>query len=134
MDNNYYVIFLGDFPSKPLSEQVDNIQLNWPFTFFSPSLDFSLINYIDSSLSNISIKVIKGWINLKIDNGFERIMKEGDENILPKSHFHKVTTKYEPSMYMYVYTNQSDLEHEIDQDTEVPKRKIIKIAQNWIKR
>jgi len=61
-------------------------------------------------------------------------MKEGDENILPKSHFHKVTTKYEPSMYMYVYTNQSDLEHEIDQDTEVPKRKIIKIAQNWIKR
>ena len=78
--------------------------------------------------------MIQGSIHLKIDNGFERIMREGDVNSLPELHFHKVIIKYNFSMYMYTYTNRKEFKKRKNIFEIQTKSKLEKIIYNCKKR
>ncbi|XP_067396404.1 vitamin K-dependent gamma-carboxylase [Emydura macquarii macquarii] len=87
LDNQTEVVFIADFPGLHLE------------------------NFVSEDLGNTSLQLLKGEVVVEIVKEQRNYtLQEGDRMQLPPGEYHKVhTVSPEPSCYMYVYINTTDL-------------------------
>uniref|UniRef100_K7FHY6 Vitamin K-dependent gamma-carboxylase n=1 Tax=Pelodiscus sinensis TaxID=13735 RepID=K7FHY6_PELSI len=87
LDNQTEVVFIADFPGLHLE------------------------NFVSEDLGNTSLQLLKGEVAVEIlKEQRNYTLREGDRMQLPPGEYHKVhTVSPEPSCYMYVYVNTTDV-------------------------
>ncbi|XP_043392183.1 vitamin K-dependent gamma-carboxylase isoform X1 [Chelonia mydas] len=87
LDNQTEVVFIADFPGLHLE------------------------NFVSEDLGNTSLQLLKGEVVVEIVKEQRNYtLQEGDRMQLPPGEYHKVhTVSPEPSCYMYVYVNTTDV-------------------------
>uniref|UniRef100_A0A8C3S1I8 Vitamin K-dependent gamma-carboxylase n=1 Tax=Chelydra serpentina TaxID=8475 RepID=A0A8C3S1I8_CHESE len=87
LDNQTEVVFIADFPGLHLE------------------------NFVSEDLGNTSLQLLKGEVVVEIVKEQRNYtLREGDKMQLPPGEYHKVhTLSPEPSCYMYVYVNTTDV-------------------------
>ncbi|XP_065254811.1 vitamin K-dependent gamma-carboxylase [Emys orbicularis] len=87
LDNQTEVVFIADFPGLHLE------------------------NFVSEDLGNTSLQLLKGEVMVEIIKEQRNYtLQEGDRMQLPPGEYHKVhTVSPEPSCYMYVYVNTTDV-------------------------
>uniref|UniRef100_A0A8C0GZV1 Vitamin K-dependent gamma-carboxylase n=1 Tax=Chelonoidis abingdonii TaxID=106734 RepID=A0A8C0GZV1_CHEAB len=87
LDNQTEVVFIADFPGLHLE------------------------NFVSEDLGNTSLQLLKGEVVVEIVKEQRNYtLQEGDRMQLPPGEYHKVhTVSPEPSCYMYIYVNTTDV-------------------------
>ncbi|XP_025068611.1 vitamin K-dependent gamma-carboxylase [Alligator sinensis] len=87
LDNHTEVVFIADFPGLHLE------------------------NFVSEDLGNTSLQLLQGKVTVEIvAEGRNHTLCQGDQLQLPAGAYHKVhTVSSEPSCYMYIYINTTDL-------------------------
>ncbi|XP_034617520.1 vitamin K-dependent gamma-carboxylase isoform X1 [Trachemys scripta elegans] len=87
LDNQTEVVFIADFPGLHLE------------------------NFVSEDLGNTSLQLLKGEVVVEIIKEQRNYtLQEGDRMQLPPGEYHKVhTVSPEPSCYMYIYVNTTDV-------------------------
>ncbi|XP_064421622.1 vitamin K-dependent gamma-carboxylase isoform X2 [Latimeria chalumnae] len=102
LDNQTELVFIADFPGLHLE------------------------NFVSEDLGNTSVQVLKGEVAVEILEKKENFtLREGEKMQLPAGEYHKVhTVSKEPSCYMYVYVNTTDvaLEQNLTKLSELKER------------
>jgi vitamin K-dependent gamma-carboxylase len=97
---------------KTLEKQIENEDIDVTFVADFPGLE--LENYLAPDLDNTTIELMGGHVDVILnDQGDKRIeLKLGEKIKLPAGEFHTVrSTGSDPSMYMYIYQNTTDIEY-----------------------
>ncbi|KAL7981310.1 hypothetical protein Chor_002206 [Crotalus horridus] len=87
LDNQTEVVFIADFPGLHLE------------------------NFVSEDLGNTSLHLLKGEVTVEIVSSQKNYtLQEGDKIQLPAGEYHKVfTVSQEPSCYMYLYVNTTEV-------------------------
>ncbi|XP_074838044.1 vitamin K-dependent gamma-carboxylase [Carettochelys insculpta] len=87
LDNQTEVVFIADFPGLHLE------------------------NFVSEDLGNTSLQLLKGEVAVElVKEQRNYTLREGDRMQLPPGEYHKVhTVSSEPSCYMYIYVNTTDV-------------------------
>ncbi|XP_013931392.1 PREDICTED: vitamin K-dependent gamma-carboxylase-like [Thamnophis sirtalis] len=87
LDNQTEVVFIADFPGLHLE------------------------NFVSEDLGNTSLHLLKGEVNVEVVSSQKNYsLQEGEKIQLPAGEYHKVfTVSQEPSCYMYIYVNTTEV-------------------------
>lgn len=74
-------------------------------------LGLYLENYVDESLTNLTLTVLQGRVRVNLENNRSFELNMGESEEIPSDEFHYVyTISPTPSCYMYLFYNQTMME------------------------
>lgn len=79
-------------------------------------------NFINESLVNVTLTVLKGRVKIVLENSTSSILNEGESALLPSNAFHEIHSIYNtPSCYMYSYFNKTSFDLKNDTEKHTPE-------------
>lgn len=78
-------------------------------------------NYVPTGVTNATIQVLEGQVELSIENGSRSILNANDSASLPSSVMHTITTTSSiPASYMYTFVGLSSNSSSLKNNKEKP--------------